>query len=85
MRPIILGQPTALRDDKAFRTWVMECMNEIERASYDDVAVVANDFTVTNHTKTRTLDASTAVLADVINVLCTFIEDIQNRGAKRNQ
>jgi hypothetical protein len=85
MRPISLGQPSVTADDKRFRTWVLQCMAEIERASYDDVAVVANDFTVSNHTRTRTLDAATATLTDVKNVLCTFIEDIQNRGAKRNQ
>ena len=85
MRPISLGQPSVIADDKRFRTWVLQCMAEIERASYDDLADVANDFTVSNHTKTRTLDASTGTLTDVKNVLCTFIEDLQNRGMKRSQ
>lgn len=85
MRPISLGQPSVIADDKRFRAWVMQCMAEIERASYDDLVAVANDFTVSNHTKTRSLDAATGTLTDVKNVLCTFIEDLQNRGMKRSQ
>jgi hypothetical protein len=37
---------------------------EIERASNDDIAQIAKDFTITNHTATRTLNAGTATLAD---------------------
>lgn len=85
MRQVFLNRPNNSDDAKAFREWVMQCMAEIERASYDDPVTVANDFSVSNHTKTRTLDAGTATLADVTNVLCTLIEDIQNRGMKRSQ
>lgn len=85
MRPISLGRPNVISDETSFRTWVMQCMAEIERASYDDLVAIANDFTVSNHTRTRTLDAATGTLADVKDVLCTFIEDLQNRGMKRSQ
>ena len=85
MRPISLGQPIRTGDDRLFKQWVIDCLAEIERASYDDIAAVANDFTVSNHTKPRTLDASTGTLTDVKNVLCTFIEDLKNRGMKRSQ
>lgn len=82
MRPVTLGSPIGPPSDE-FQRWVRAAFNEIERASYDDMANVFNDFTVTGHTDTRTLDAGTAVLADVVNVLCTLIEDMKSRGMKR--
>lgn len=85
MREISLGKPIRTEDDRMFRQWVLACMAEIERASYDDIAAVANDFTTSNVTETRTLDASTATASDVANVLCTFIEDLKKRGMKRSQ
>lgn len=85
MRQVYFSRPANPNDEKAFKDWVQQCMAEIENASYDDLATVANDFSVSNHTKTRTLDASTGTLTDVKNVLCTFIEDLQNRGMKRSQ
>ena len=63
----------------------MECLSEVERASQDDVAALANDFTIENHTATRALDAATATALDVANVLCTLLEDMQKRGMKRRQ
>lgn len=85
MRPVSLGRPNVSNDPETFRRWVLGAFAEIERASNEDAFVVADDFTVTGHTATRTLDAATATATDVANVLCTFIEDLQNRGMKRNQ
>lgn len=85
MRPVSLGRPYPANSDEAFRRWALEAFAELERASYDDIAAVANDFTVSNHTETRTIDAATATATDVKNVLCTFINDIRNRGMKRSQ
>ena len=79
MRPVSLGQPASQRPE-AWKKWIEDCFAELERASYDDLAAVAQDFTVTNYTPTRTLNAGTANLATVANVLCTFIADLQNRG-----
>lgn len=84
MRPVSLGKPI-LKENEQWRKWAEECFAELERASYDDEATIAQDFTVTNHTATRTLDKTTATLSDVANVLCTLIEDLQNRGSKRSQ
>lgn len=64
--------------------WLEDCLREFERASQATV-VEADDFTVSNHTNTRTLDASTATLADVKNVLCTLIADMKKRGMKAEQ
>ena len=85
MRQIFLPTLPNQNDDALFRSWVQACMTEIFNASTDDPTLIANDYTVQNHTATRTLDASTAVLADVIDVVCTLIEDLQNRGTKRSQ
>lgn len=90
MRAVSLGRPNsgATKDttEQAFRDWVQQCMAEIERASYDDIVIVANDYTLTNNsTKQRTLDATAGTLADVRLVLSTFIDDIKKRGMKRSQ
>lgn len=85
MRPVSLGRVANGPGVDAWKKWVEQSFAEIERASYEDLSAVANDFTVTNFTETRTLNAGTASLADVANVLCTFIRDLQNRGMKRTQ
>lgn len=84
MRPVSLGRPNT-QDPDAFRRWALAAFAEIERASVDDSFVVADDFTVSNHTPTRTLNAATATTSDIANVLCTLLEDLQNRGMKRSQ
>ena len=84
MRPVMLGRPSS-KEIEQWKKWAEACFAELERASYEDSSAVANDFTVTNHTATRILDKDTATLADVTNVLCTLIEDMQNRGMKRTQ
>lgn len=84
MRPVVLGQP-ASKQPEAWKKWVEQCFAELERASQEDMAAVAADFTVTNHTATRSLDAAAATLDDVRNVLATLLEDLQNRGMKRSQ
>lgn len=84
MRPVALGRPYG-NDPNVFRKWVLECFAEIERAAQDELGLIANDFTVSGHTQTRTLDAATATTSDIADVLCTLIEDLQNRGMKRTQ
>lgn len=85
MRPVTFGRPPGFDIRDPFQRWAMECMSEIERAAQDDVALLAKDFTIENHTATRTLDVGTATTSDIANVLCTFIEDMQKRGMKRSQ
>lgn len=84
MRPVSLGRPAAKQDEQ-WKTWVEDCFAELELAAQEDVATMVRDFTVSNYTATRTLDAGTATLADVANTLCTLIRDMQNRGMKRSQ
>ena len=84
MRPLVLGRPN-LSDPKVWQKWVNDCLAEIERASQEDLSAVAADFTVTNYTATRTLNAGTATTTDIANVLCTLIADLRDRGSKRSQ
>lgn len=85
MRPVSLGRPVVTNNPDTFRRWALEAFAEIERASQEDLALIAKDFTVANYTATRTLDATTATAGDVADVLCTFISDLRNRGMKRSQ
>lgn len=84
MRPISLGKPSAISAEH-WKKWCEECFAEIERASYEDVAEVARDFTVTNLTDLRTLNVSTATTSEIARFLGTFVRDIRNRGMKRSQ
>lgn len=83
MRKIFIGAPLS-PEPKDFAQWVESSLREIERANIDDVdaAAVFKDFTASNYTATRTLNAGTATAADVANVLCTLIDDIKRRGSK---
>lgn len=85
MRPVSLGRPNRPNDFDAFRRWALDALAEVERASQEDLAAIAKDFTVSNFTATRTLNAGTATTTDIANVLCTFIKDLQSRGMKRSQ
>ncbi len=87
MRQVALGVAPFTKNEElqAYIDWVTESLLEIERASFDDAITVVDSYTVANHTATRSLDASTAVLADVVDVVCTLIEDLKNRGVKRSR
>jgi len=82
MRPISLGQPP-VNDKAAMGQWMLGALQEIERASHDDIPQMFSSYTVTNYTATRTLDAATATTTDIANVLCTLIADLKARGPKR--
>lgn len=81
MPALYIGRPRSFAD-KDVLDWARNALVEIERADREraDVASIAQDFTVTNYTTTRTLNAGTATATDVANVLCTFIDDIKRRG-----
>jgi len=59
-------------------------IQQIARASHDaDPNVVADGFTLSNVTTTRALNADSTTLAEVADVLSTFIQDLKQRGQKR--
>lgn len=85
MRPVSFGSPPPVKDAERFAQWVKDCMSEIDRASNEQAEAVADAYTPSNYTATRTLDAGTATATDVANVICTFLDDLKNRGTKRSQ
>lgn len=84
MRRVTLPVPPPGIAATADGRFLLAALQEIARASVEnDPAAIASDFTVSNYTETRTLDAGTATTADVANVLCTLISDLAKGGAKK--
>lgn len=64
--------------------WTFEAIKKIEQASSEQITEeIADAFTLLNVVETRTLDASTATVTDIANVLGTFLQDMKKRGSKR--
>lgn len=64
--------------------YLLLALQEIARASFEaDPNEVADAYTVSNYTETRTLNAGTATASDIANVLATFLDDLKRRGVKK--
>lgn len=84
MRTLSLGSPMNPNDQKGTVEFILTSLREIENSSYEDVALIADNFTVTaGFTVTRSLNAGTATLAQLAAFVATFINDIKHRGAGR--
>lgn len=85
MRPVALPPrppPSATADAKL--KWCMDVLEKIATASKaDDPNVYADAYVLTDITEQRTLDGASGTLADVRNVLGTFLQDHKKRGSKR--
>jgi len=84
MKPVSLGNPphTSL---EAKVDWCISALQQIQRASRDaDPGKIFDQFTITNLTEDRTLDADSTTLAEVADVLGTVIKDFKSRGSKRS-
>lgn len=80
MRKLFLGNPSGPDDT----LWAIQALKTIEGATFEDVEAIINDFTVTGvYTPARTLNTSTATLADLIAFVATLVTDIQKRGQNR--
>lgn len=81
MRPVALGQPL---NDQDFIRWALASLREIETASYEDSAEVADAFTVTGTlTQTYDLNVTTPTAANIAAVLATFLTDLKKRGTNK--
>jgi hypothetical protein len=80
MRPLSLGYRFFSED---FTAWAERAFREIENASQEDAIVVADSYTVSNFTATRTLNAGTATLPQLAAFVATFIDDLQKRSPNR--
>jgi len=78
MRELNLLAPSSLQD-------VANAFQEISNASREDAVSIADAYTVTNFTASRTLNAGTATLAQLAAFVATFIDDLQKRGPNRGQ
>lgn len=80
MRPLHLGSPPISQEE--YRRWADEAFRQIQEASYEGLETVAQDFTATNYTASRSLNAGTATLAQLANVVATLLTDMKNLGVK---
>jgi hypothetical protein len=83
MKRLVLGVPP--RNPEAFMQWAYAALSQIEQASFEDIEILFDDFTITGgFTPTRTLDASSASHDDLRAFIATLITDLTNRGQHRN-
>lgn len=81
MKKLTLGRPNGPQDIG----WAHNALKAIERASYEDVEQVLDDYEITGtFTETRTLDGGTATLADLRAFMATLVQDLQKRGQNRS-
>lgn len=66
--------------------WLTDRVRDLAEASSDNQTTdIAGAFSITGaFTTARSLNTGTATLADVINVLCTLITDLQRGGSSRS-
>lgn len=86
MRQVNLqGAPTGTTDQKI--NWLTNAIRDVAGASTDNNPIdIASAFQIVGtFTPTRTLNTSTATLADLINVFCTLVTDFQKGGTVRSQ
>lgn len=64
--------------------WVVEMFRGVSVASHDQITEeIADAYTPSNVTTTRSFDADTVTTAELADVVGTLIEDMKNRGVKR--
>lgn len=81
MRPVNLGPVP--RDSAAKLDWCVRAIQQIASASQTaDPNQVADGFALTNVTETRVLNADTATLSQICDVVGTFLQDLKRRGSK---
>lgn len=94
MRPVPLLPMPPNASDKQKLDWCVRMIDNIARASQDaDPNRYADEYSISNLTAARTLDADSGTLANLAaaeaaidatrDVLLTFIRDHQTRGSKR--
>jgi hypothetical protein len=76
MREVNLPPPQSMQD-------IANAFTELSNASREDAVLIADSYTVTNFTASRTLNAGTATTAQLAAFVATFIDDLQKRGPNR--
>lgn len=81
MKKLALGSPKGPNDIG----WAHTSLKAIERASYEDIEQVMDDYVITGtFTETRTLDGGAATLGELRAFLATLVLDLQKRGQNRS-
>ncbi len=84
MRPVYLGRPVN-NSPEMERKWFRDALREIETASQETVeTTVADAFSATNVTATRSMDTDVVTLPQLADYVATFINDLKARGTKRS-
>mgnify|MGYP000161222031 CR=1 FL=1 len=84
MRPAYVGSPPMSGTDGQKLDWCIKAILEIARCSkVENPNHVADAYLPSNVTDTRDFDADTATVAEVADVLGTFIQDLKARGTRR--
>ena len=84
MRPVQIAPIASNASADAKLKWCIDAISAIARASQvDDPNKAADGFSLTNQTDSRSLDCTGATLAQLRQVVGTFLSDLKQRGAKR--
>ena len=79
MRPFTLGTPPVDQGNEAKIDWIIQSLQEIERASQVNNDILFDAFDLSNVTEVRSLDADSTTLAEVADLLGTLIADFKDR------
>lgn len=64
--------------------WCIDAILELDDALRNtNVEEIADGFTITNHSEDRTYDADATTVAELADIIGTFIDDLQKRGPKK--
>ena len=84
MRRVSIGSASE-SPSSPFERWTASALSEVERASHEQVVVdIADAYTVTNYTTSRTLNAGTATATEIADFLATLINDLKAGQVKRD-
>lgn len=85
MRPVSLGNaPPPGAGINTQIAWIINALQEIERASYEEPTDVANSYSHTGTlTVARDVNVTTPTAANLAAVLASFFADLRKRGVKR--
>ena len=81
MRRVMVGNPPTGATLKQRVDWLEKAVVQIAQASHDEPFDRFDEFTVTNVTESRTLDADTVTTAELADVVGTLLTDIKGRLA----
>ncbi|MCP5014633.1 MAG: hypothetical protein GY938_05040 [Ketobacter sp.] len=78
MRKLSFGTPPS-DGVEAKLDWIIDALNKIQEASYDEPIEFFDEFVPTNVTTSREFDADTATVAQLSDVVGTLINDMKGR------